>query len=85
MNPLPSENTVADPPEPLWYGIEIERCPSCLDAHVAGEGCARGCVPHRGRRRVVGVGPSAGLADSAYLVDSLDALERGLIRGLGVA
>jgi hypothetical protein len=34
---------------------------------------------------VGGVDPSAGLLDGAYLADSLDALERGLIRGLAVA
>jgi hypothetical protein len=83
--PLPSENTVADRPEPLWFGVEIDRCPSCLTAHLGGEGCPRGCVPNRGRRQAVGTGPSAGLIDGAYLADSLDALERGRIRGLAVA
>ena len=82
---LPSTNTVADQPEPLWYGIEIESCPACRAARVAGEACSNGCAAQRRRLPGIGIGRSAGLIDDAYLADSLDALERGLIRGVALA
>lgn len=82
--PLPSVNTVADQPEPLWYGIEIESCHLCRATRLTGEPCPNRCEPDR-ERPSLGAGRSAGLADDAYLADSLDALERGLIRGVAVA
>jgi hypothetical protein len=38
--------------EPVYYGVELVRCPICQTALVVGEECPHGCrVDHRGRRQ----------------------------------
>jgi hypothetical protein len=38
--------------EPVYYGVEVVRCPICQTTLVVGEQCPHGCrVDHRGRRQ----------------------------------
>lgn len=40
--PLPSKSTVADRPEPVWFGVEIGSCRACGRSYLTSEGCPCG-------------------------------------------